>query len=152
MKRNLLLLLTITLFVAACDDDPATTPDAAASDTLATLDTNTTSDGLNADGPGADAQTTDSATSDTASTDGPAADAAAPTKTPCGSSLQCDSVTEVCVVNEAQLKTHVCKAVPKGCEQKRTCACLGASVCTGVFKLCNDNPASNTVTCSCPNC
>jgi len=146
-----MLLISTTFFTAACDGDPATTPDAAASDTLA-ADLMGTMDGLAADAPGVDAQAGDAQQGDSATADGPVADAATPTKTPCGSSLQCNSLTEVCVVNEAWTKSYACQAVPKGCETKRTCACLGATVCTGAFNLCNDNAASNTVTCSCPTC
>lgn len=158
------LLAAVLSNGAGCDDGETTTADLGAGSDTVTADIAT-----HQDGPGVDAQVADTtadtaaadtATADTATADAMSSDAStsdsqtadgAINQTSCGS-LKCNKIAEVCVINEAQLKSYVCKSVPTGCEKKRTCACLGASVCTGVFKLCVDNKADNTVTCSCPNC
>ncbi|NMC69733.1 MAG: hypothetical protein GYA57_06645 [Myxococcales bacterium] len=46
--------------------------------------------------------------------------------------------------------TTYCVERPAGCGERATCACLGASVCVGIFDVCSDD--SGVLTCSCPTC
>jgi hypothetical protein len=64
----------------------------------------------------------------------------------------CDS-DQICVVNKEEAPVgQECKALPRKCASDRTCACVGTSVCVGVYNLCHDYPADNTVVCECTSC
>ena len=73
--------------------------------------------------------------------------------TQCGMII-CDPTTEICVESGPIGPTSAfdCVAVPPGCEGNRTCACVGATLCTGTFDSCFDSPAANTVLCECLGC
>lgn len=81
----------------------------------------------------------------------------ASTETRCGPQLICDAAEEICLRREP-VGAHVvysCEPVPMGCEskRKRTCACVGPSLCPGrgnVY-LCRDD-GSNVITCECLLC
>jgi hypothetical protein len=63
---------------------------------------------------------------------------------------QCDASTQACVTYVAMIgpQRH-CVETPAACQGKPTCACMGASVCVGLYKSCGDG---NGLSCSCPNC
>ena len=75
-------------------------------------------------------------------------------KTTCGpNGVVCDALTEVCVQREpvGPAIVYECKPIPVGCQERRDCACAGASLCTGGFNVCTD-VAANTIDCMCPLC
>jgi hypothetical protein len=70
---------------------------------------------------------------------------------PCNPS--CKSADEICVVKrEVNVVGQACQPLPKGCENDRTCGCVGSGVCVGSYNHCDDNPAESTVTCVCQTC
>lgn len=73
-------------------------------------------------------------------------------KTPCGPTLSCDATREVCVRYESWTTTYKCAPLKPGCEQDRSCNCLGKSVCDSLYNICHQTSAPNTLACSCPNC
>jgi hypothetical protein len=48
--------------------------------------------------------------------------------------------------------TYTCQPLPGGCASDRSCGCVGATLCTGTFDHCSNNPAPNTITCECLAC
>ena len=78
---------------------------------------------------------------------------ASSTSTPCGSTLSCDTASQVCVAREpvGPAVIHACEPVPAGCEADRSCRCAGASLCQGTFSTCVD-AGPNSITCVCPRC
>jgi hypothetical protein len=87
--------------------------------------------------------------------DGPTPDALAAT-TPCPptADLECDSATEICVVQTpiGPAETSSCQPVPAGCDAERDCECAGAEICTGSFDTCSEDRGANTIVCECPQC
>lgn len=73
---------------------------------------------------------------------------------PCGPRLRCNPRTEICVQREPVGPAIVfdCEPVPAGCRSDRTCACAGASICSGAFDVCHDVPELDTISCECPEC
>jgi hypothetical protein len=45
-----------------------------------------------------------------------------------------------------------CVTVPNACGNAATCACLGPTVCTKSYSICNDLSGVRGVACSCPTC
>lgn len=95
--------------------------------------------------------------------DGPAVDAApgdpdgalgATTPCPPTADLECDSATEICVVQTpvGPAVTSSCEPVPDGCDAERTCGCAGTELCTGAFDTCSEGEAENTIVCECLEC
>ena len=84
------------------------------------------------------------------------ADAAAGATTPCPptADLECDTATEICVVQTpvGPGMTSSCEPVPDGCEADRTCDCAGDDLCKGAFDTCSEGTAENTIVCECPEC
>jgi hypothetical protein len=75
-------------------------------------------------------------------------------KVPCGPDLTCDATTEICVQRSpvGPAITYACDLIPAGCQDDRTCACAGPSLCTGAFGTCEDLPDPDTLACICPQC
>ncbi len=69
--------------------------------------------------------------------------------TPCGTD-SCDRDTEVCVAcNCGGPTSFQCVALPTGCEDDRSCGCVGDDICAfaSVPASCEDQPEDNTVLC-----
>ena len=66
---------------------------------------------------------------------------------------QCTDPLEICVtyVTQRGPENH-CVPVPKGCEGKPTCQCLGSSVCLQPFSSCSEKSGVRGANCDCPNC
>jgi len=149
----LVAAVSVALASTACSDSSSPAIDAGIEIGAVDLATN--------DGPRVEASVVDQAPTETAPPDGGKPDKLTPidqllsgdaaVKTPCGS-LSCNRATEVCVQQVAWTTTYVCKPLPSGCSQNRNCACVGSSVCTGIYTLCSDTSLDNTVNCDCPNC
>jgi hypothetical protein len=74
-------------------------------------------------------------------------------KTECGDDgLECDRLTEICVLETAAFFEYKCKRLPSGCTGDRSCECVASSVCDDVFDECKDWSAPNTVACNCSDC
>lgn len=154
MRRWQILPLILTLFLATtgCSDDSVPVTDTGTggdtnqSDMQVTQDSGSDS-AVKQDG---STNTDQSQPAESGADTSPAADAGT---TACGTKT-CQTATEVCVRTDQQIGPKFdCVAVPSGCEQDRTCNCLGSHVCTSVYNYCADGPAgSNMVSCSCINC
>lgn len=72
----------------------------------------------------------------------------------CGPELRCNPRSEICVGREpvGPAIVYGCEPVPAGCRSDRTCACAGASLCTGAFDVCRDVAELDTISCECPRC
>jgi hypothetical protein len=72
--------------------------------------------------------------------------------TPCGPDLECDTAAEVCVSNVPLGEIiYACRPVPGGCQDNRSCACTGDTLCQTPFTACSDQGA-NAIGCSCLTC
>jgi hypothetical protein len=59
---------------------------------------------------------------------------------------------QACVAEATQVgPIYHCVDVPESCDGDTSCACLGESVCVGVFNLCSDAAAGH-LECHCPTC
>ena len=78
----------------------------------------------------------------------------APSSTGCGTGPPCNYATEICVISTpvGPGESYACQPLPAGCDDDRTCGCVGATLCTGAFDTCTDRIPENTVACECPQC
>ncbi len=76
-------------------------------------------------------------------------DAQEATRTECGPERTCDAKREVCVHKGefGHQEFYGCQLVPPGCEDDRSCACMGSTVCKAPFERCHDSAAANAVAC-----
>ena len=166
MAHRMHLLLVVGLGVSGCGDDGggATTTGVgngttSTSTTSGTPQTSTTSGGSTSSG-AADSssgddtagpttgggQTTSGSSGSDGSTAGDDSDSSGGMQTECGGE-QCDSATQICVERAKGGPSMIgCEPVPKGCEDDRTCACVGVPLCTVGLMQCTD-VADNTVFC-----
>lgn len=75
--------------------------------------------------------------------------------TQCGAgqlAVFCDSATEICVQESQGIGySYRCAEVPAGCEDDRSCDCLGDQTCEAPADTCSD-AGDNTITCDCLEC
>ncbi len=73
--------------------------------------------------------------------------------TTCGNKT-CNASLQICVEKApvGPAISYECVAVPNGCENNRTCACVKSTICVGAYNVCTDVNTPNTVHCECPNC
>jgi hypothetical protein len=72
-----------------------------------------------------------------------------PQYTPCGA-MSCDQAVEICVACNCGGPTdHRCIPVPAGCEEDRSCGCVGDGICSfaPVAAICMDLSEDNTILC-----
>lgn len=74
-------------------------------------------------------------------------------RTACGPELSCDADTEICVRESSGFAfSFRCEPAPRGCEEDRSCACVGEALCESPVLVCRDDDAENTIECLCLPC
>lgn len=78
---------------------------------------------------------------------------AGPQTTACGM-MQCETASQICVIETpvGPGQSYSCQDVPAACASDRSCACAGATLCSGAFDVCSDGADDNTIVCECPQC
>lgn len=72
-------------------------------------------------------------------------------QTPCGSELQCDARSEICVTTVARPYRYACEPVPAACHGDRSCDCAGEELCQQRGDVCVD-AGENVIQCVCRRC
>ncbi len=78
---------------------------------------------------------------------------APPLRTACGE-MTCLRATEICVYRFefGPVGPPKCEPVPEGCEDDRSCDCVGDALCTTIASECHNSDGDNAIRCECPIC